>query len=453
MRRIPSEVALPLTLLLALFLALPAWPQSESLGTNVAGQSQMSLPPPVNSEAYPVTVGSEVRSNYLGMGATFSGGFIHNLYPGSGFEPVNDTTYLIQPHISLDRAGPRYHDTLTYTPSFTFYRPTSTLNSINQSAGIKWQLRLSPHVTLQVMDNFNKTSNAFVANSSLAQGTVYGTAPSTTPGIVAPFAPQWTNNADGALSWQFGAGSMVGATGTLTELKFTNPSQASGFYNSQSRGGSGFYAHRISDRQSLGALYQYSWIHATPVMTSASVSSLLQTNTIFGFYTFYPSQQFSVSLTGGYQSYTTTQSPLPTFTAWAPAATISLGWQGTHTSLAASFGRTVTSGAGVVGAFQSDSANLSARWRLSRTWTAGVAGIYSEINDVTPKQFYSSTGGGHTISGNASLAYTIDRNLGLSCTYSRLHQNYSGLPAVSNNPNSDQVLISLDYRLSRQLGR
>lgn len=453
MRRIPSEVVLSLTLLLALFLATPAWPQSGNLGTDIGGQSQMSLPPPVSNEAYPVTTGSEARSNYLGVGATFSGGFVHNLYPGSGSVPVDDTTYLIQPHISLDRAGPLYHATLTYTPSFTFYQPTSTLNSIDQSAGINSRLRLSPHVSLQAMDSFNKTSNAFVQNSSLSQGSVYGTAPSTTPGIVAPFAPQWTNNANAGIFWQFGANSMVSATGTLTQLNFTNPSQAGGFYNSQSRGGSGSYTHRISDRQDLGALYQYAWIHATPVGTSALASSVLQTNAILGFYTFYPSQQFSVSLTGGFQSYTATQSPLPTFKSRAPAGTISIGWQGVHTSFAASYGRAITSGAGVIGAYESDSANLSARWRLSRTWTAGVAGIYSEINSVTPKQFYGSTTGGHTISGSASLNYTIDRNLGLSCSYSRLHQTYSGLPAVSNNPNSDQVLVSLDYRLSRQLGR
>lgn len=453
MRHIPSEVVLPLALLLALPLAIPAWSQSGLLGPSADAQSQMPLPPPVNNEAYPTTGSSEMRSNYLGMGAAFSGGFIHNLYPGSGFESVDDVTYLIQPHITLDRTGPRYHDTLIYRPSFTFYQPTSTLNAIDQSASAEWRLRLSPHVTLQAMDTFDKTSNAFVQNLSPAQGAVHGTAPSVTPGIIAPFAPQWTNNASVGLSWQFGADSMVGGSGTLTELNFTNPSRASGFYDSQSRGGSGFYTHRVSNRQYVGGFYQYSWIHATPLATSTLASSVLKTNTIFGFYTFYPSQQLSVSFTGGYQSYTTLQAPLPTFTSWGPAGTVSLGWQGVHTSFAASYGRTVTSGQGVVGAFQSNSANLSGRWRLSRAWTAGVGGIYAEIHDVTPKQFYSSTTGGHTISGNASLDYTINRNFGLACSYSRLHQTYSGLPAVSNNPNSDQVLVSLVYQLSRQLGR
>lgn len=457
MRRKHSDIVAFLALYPALLLAVPARGQSESAtagGANSAQSSRMLLPPPVSGEAYPATVSSEVRSNFLGVGANFSGGYIRNLYPGTGLASVNDTTYLIQPHISLDQESSRYHETLTYSPSFTYYHPNSTLNNINQSAAAELQLRLSPHVSLEALDGFDKTSNAFVQASSLSEGTVYGSAPSVTPGIVAPFAPQWTNNANVGISWQFGASSMIGASGTLTKLNFTDSSdEARGFYDSNSRGGAGFYTHRFTDRQYLGALYQYSWIHATPSKASAVASGVVQSHTMLGFYTLYLSQQLSISLAGGYQSYTMMQAPLPAFQSWAPAGTISLGWQGLHTSFAGSYSRIVTAGEGVVGAFESDSANTSARWRLSRTWTAGIAGGYSDITNVAPKQFLSSTAGGHTISGNASLQYRISSNLGFSCGYSRLHQTYAGIPAISDDPNTDQVLVSLDYRLSRGLGR
>ena len=57
---------------LALLAATPAWAQLESTPFEIPAtqtdETQMLTPPPVSSEAYPTTVGSQMRSNYLAAG-------------------------------------------------------------------------------------------------------------------------------------------------------------------------------------------------------------------------------------------------------------------------------------------------------------------------------------------------------------------------------------------------
>ena len=51
----------------------------------------------------------------------------------------------------------------------------------------------------------------------------------------------------------------------LTENNYPNPAEASGFYNSNSLGGSVFYSHRLSSTQYVGVTYQYLRSQSNPV--------------------------------------------------------------------------------------------------------------------------------------------------------------------------------------------
>src|SRR5271170_7581852 len=109
---------------LVLLTATPVWSQVEytpfEMPATPADDAQMLTPPPVSDEAYPTTVGSEMRSNYLAAGLTVNTAYNDNV-PGAGnTTPIGDVTYSISPTISLDKTTPRQHLTLTYTPGFTF---------------------------------------------------------------------------------------------------------------------------------------------------------------------------------------------------------------------------------------------------------------------------------------------------------------------------------------------
>src|SRR5271156_639740 len=254
------RVCLSLTLL----AALPVWSQ---VGTSGTGGSAMQTPPPVSGEVYPMGVGSEGRSNYLNAGVVLTTAYNDNLLAGTGSTPISDVGYTISPTIALDQTTPRLHQTLSYSPGFTFYQHSSDLNQGDQNLNLNFQYRLSPHVTVTVRDAFLKTSNLLNQPFPLSGGSISGSAQSPLVAVVAPTADQLNNNANLELTYQFGRNSMIGASGTFTYLHFPNPTEAIGLSNSDSQGGSVFYGYRLSSTIYFGATFQYSRIMSFPLST------------------------------------------------------------------------------------------------------------------------------------------------------------------------------------------
>lgn len=438
-----------LSLLSMLFFVPLAAAQVNTPAATAEGNARMLMPPPISGIDFPIVVGAQERSNYLRGGIVFSGGHINNLYPGSGTTTLDETTFRLEPDLALDRTTSRGHMTLRYAPAFDFYQPDSSLDTVNHTGSALFQYRLTPHVTVLAGDRVTKTTNVLYQPLSAVSGGL----PSATPGFVAPFAEQISNRAYGRLAWQYGPNSMIGLGGDGTVLHFPNPKQAQGLYNSLSRSGEAFYTHRLAGGQYVGGLYQYSLITATPAASGTGIAEAdLEANDVMGFYTVYPRPRLSISLGAGSQHYKLTQAPSAPHNAWAPIAVGSIGWQAPHASFALSYSRVVTGGEGIVGAYTSDSGNLSARWELSPAWTAGVAGNYSQLKPVS-KTLVGSTPGGHTLSFSGTLERRLGQNLSLSAEYQRLHQTYNTIPSIAVNPESSRVTASISYQFSRLLGR
>jgi hypothetical protein len=436
-----------------LLVAMPAFSQVANVGGTAASNAnsaQMLMPPPISEVGFPMKTGAEERSNYFSGGVTFNGGYVNNLYPGTGATTVNDALYLVQPTISVDYTTNRSHETFTYAPAFTFYDPSSTLNTVDQSGTAAFRYRLGPHVNFLAGDAVTKTSNTL--SQPLSSGLVSGGLPAATPSFVVPFAPQLSNSAYAQLGWQFSMNDMLGFDGTATLLDFSNNSEAQGLYNSNSRGAAAFYTHRLTERQYLGAAYQYSEIAATPAVANGVDEADLDADNLLGFYTVYLKPNLSLSLGGGSQYYKLTQSPIAPAKSWAPSALGSLGWQGLHTSFALSYSRVVTEGDGIVGAYNTNSGTVSGRWQVSRNWTMSLSGNYSDLT-AAATSFAGSLPGGHTLSGAASVGRQMGQNLSFVIQYQRLHQDYSGIRAISFDPNSSFESGSIVYHFSRPLGR
>jgi hypothetical protein len=175
------------------------------------------------------------------------------------------------------------------------------------------------------------------------------------------------------------------------------------------------------------------------------------------FYTFYPQPKLSFSVSAGPQHTNVNQSPLPTSQSWSPEVTASMGWQALHTSMAASYSRMVSGGGGFVGAFHSNLANLSLRQQLSKNWNAQVSGAYSIYKNVSPFFFLAAPGlsnsGGHSVSGSASIHRTLGQYFSAEGGYTRLHQSYGEIAAVSTNPDTNREWLTISYQFSRPWGR
>jgi hypothetical protein len=436
---------------LVLLAGMPAWSQVDAstteAGTNPTDEARMLTPPPVNGEAYPTAVGSEMRSNYLRAGLTFNAAYTDNVLGGVSANPVSDISYSIWPTIALDQTTPRLHSMLTYSPGFTFYQRTGARNEADQNVALDFEFRLSPHVTASMRDSFQKSSNVFNQPNGLSTG-VPGSTESPPGAVIPPVADQLNNTANAELTYQFSRNGMIGASGTFANLHYPNPAEVSGLYDSSSRGGSAFYSRRLSRKHYLGAKYQYSRILAYPVHAQTET----QTHTIFLFYTIYLKPTLSLSFSGGPQHFDVAQTPLPVARSWAPAATASMGWQGLHTNFAASYSRIVTGGGGLVGAFHSNVANASARWQLARTWNIGSAANYTIYKNVTPFLFLTLPGG-HTVSGTVSVQHAINEHFNAELGYTRMHQSYSGIAVISNAPDTNRAFIAVSYQFARPLGR
>jgi hypothetical protein len=428
-----------------LLAAVPAWSQVEPSATGApARESEMQTPPPVSGQSYPTETGAEERSNYLRAGLNLQIAYNDNVEPGATSKPISDEIYTIGSSVALDQTTPRTHRMLTYNPGFALYEPTSALNALNQNAIVLYQYSISPHAKVILQDSFVQASNVF----DQPAGGVSGSTQAPTAAVIAPYAEQVSNLTSGESTLQFSANGMIGAGGTYSIVNYPNPAQAAGLANSNSYGGSGFYNRRLSSTQYMGVNYQY----AKMTSSAAAGSSETQVNTIYSFYTFYLERSLSLSVSGGPQHFDVTESQLPASASWTPAITASLGWQRNHANLAASYSRTVNGAGGLLGAFQSNSGNGSVRWQALRTWTVGSAASYTIFKNVIPA-FSPASQGGHTVSGSVSTQHQIGEHFSAEIGYSRLHQSYRSVAAVTENPDGDHEYISITYQFARPLGR
>jgi hypothetical protein len=437
----------------------PVWSQIESIPFEMpsrpSDEDRMLTPPPASGEAYPTTVGSQARSNYLAAGLTFIGAYDDNVIVGSGAAPIGDGIYSILPTIALNQTTPRRLLTLQLSPGFTFYQKTTELNAAYQTAALNFQYRLSQHATIILSDSFQKSSNVFDQLHPLSGGAPSGSTQSSQGEVVAPYANQLTNAGNALLSYQISRNGMIGVSGTFAESNYLDSTQASGLSNSNSLGGAAFYNHRLSSTQYIGVTYQYSSSQANPVngqTIPVNAQVEVHTQTILAFDTIYFNPSLSLSLSAGPQYFDATESPLPRVTSWTPSIKVDVRWQRSHTNFVASYLRSITGTTGLLGVFDSNSANASASWQMARTWIATMAAGYTVSKSATPS-IYSSDPGGHSLSGAISGQHLLGEHLTAEFGYARLHQSYEGVGAIAANPDSNREYISVSYRLARPLGR
>jgi hypothetical protein len=422
-------------------------PEPESPVVNLDSDT-MLVPAPVSTAGYSMEFTSETpRSNYVSGGLTFMSTYNDNI--GGGFEGrrISDDGYSFMPTFAWRQSSSRVLWNLAYAPGFTFYHHNSGLNQYTQNLSLDSQFRLSPHVTLSLRDSFAKTSDPFNQLTPAASTSATIRQPITT--IISPLSDQITNSGSAQLTYQFGLNSMVGASGSFTDLHYLNPSQVQGLSNSHSKTGEGFYSHRISGRHYLGAKYQFQSLLATlPI----NLESRTETHGVNLFYTIYLQPNTSLSFYAGPQYSISSGGGVPSTKNWSPSYGGSFDWQGQRMSFSAGGGRSISAGGGLQGAVRSENASASVRGQLTRSWSAGLTAFYG-INSLLTPQF--SVTNGHSIAGTVSIHRQIGRSVGFDLAYTHLHQTYSNLSALNVPvlPNINRVSLSVSYQFIRPIGR
>ena len=430
-----------------------ATPVNDNDNGNRTYDDRMQTPPPVSGEAYPTELVSEERSNFLRGRLSFTSAYMDNALPSLNGRPVSDISYSVAPYVRVDETTSRMHAALEYAPGFTFYQRLNARNDAGHNASIDFQYRLSPHVTFLAHDDFLKSSNIFNQLTVSTSQPVSGGAQEPNLSVIAPVADLLSNSGSLGIRYQFARNSMIGANGTFFDLHYPNPAQVPGLYDAGSQGGSAFYSFRISRRHYIGANYQYQRLMAYPVNGITKT----QTHTLLFVYTIYPTLNFSISFFAGPQHADTIQPPrsqaqsFPELRQWSPAAGASLSWQGRSNSFAISYSHVISGGGGLTGAVEMDNATGAIRQRMSKTLTASVSGSYVRNNLLGPSLIGDTNG--HSTSATALLEQQVGQHWSVQLGYSRIHQTYSNVAAVSLTPSTNREFVSVSYQFLRPLGR
>jgi hypothetical protein len=421
---------------------------SASGGPTNLDDSRMMTPPPVSGGAYPGTVGSEERSNFIRAGLVVTGSYNDNILPGSGTQKVGDAIYSIVPTISLDRRAPRESLELTYGSGFTLYQKTTQLNGVTQNGSAEFRLNLSRYAVVEVRDSFNQNNNLYNQANPFGSTGISAGSPSASSVYVYPYENMLGNTFSGGVEYQYGRNAMIGAGGNYSLLHYSATSNEPSLSDSNTGGGSAFWSRRVSRGQYLGLIYEYSRISTNPVQTTTD------TNTISVFYTRYLSSTISLSVLGGPQHYDSVDPSTSTSAAaWTPAVRGSVGYQTTRTSFAVDYSRVVSGAGGLIGAYHSNTAGIEARRKLSPSWSIGASGGYALFKNVTPT-ISAINPGGHTIFGTAHVERSFHDRFNVEVGYSHFHQTYDNFGTLAQLfPDSNREYASVNYQFSRPLGR
>ena len=210
-----------LPLLLVLSIPMSALSQVEPSATGGSGgtsdDTEMMTPPPVSGMPYAAGAGADTRSNFLSASLGVNAGYNDNVLPGSNARPVGDESYWILPAIAFNKSTGRQTVSLGYSPSFTFYQHSTGLNSVNQTASLTFQDRLSPHLSFSVQDYFLRSNDVFSGSYPFSSGNLTGTTQAPVPALIVPYVEQMSDTANGSVDYQIGRDSMIGG-GAPTRL-------------------------------------------------------------------------------------------------------------------------------------------------------------------------------------------------------------------------------------------
>jgi hypothetical protein len=441
-------------------LAATSWGQDDhnvpapALGGELPYTVVLTPPMPVNNLVMPLGFSSEVpRSNFLTGSLQLGAAYDDNLF-GTPTGHVSDTSYLILPSLDIAQTRGRWKWDFGYSAGLTINQRITQRNQAAHNLHLALAYRLTPHLAVQLNENFEKTNTLF---SGLLDSTpTAGPGPLQQPNssVVTPWANRTGNTTGLGLTYQFSASSLVGASGNFYFVNYDQPTgsfaQQSGLIDSRSWGGDAFCAHRFSNRHWVGVTYDLQRLLFDLGYRTSVNRGLL-------FYSISTESQLTLSIWAG-PEYTTSPyalTPVPVQSMisqarWDVAGGAALSWQGRRTSFRVGYTRQTSDGGGLTQAVSLQQLSGQIGERLSERWTANMNISYAmndPVNNVGTQPLYRSW------LGNAGLGYRLRDNLGLSFQYGRDQLRYEYPTSPGSSSYRNRAWFSVNYSLSRPLGR
>jgi hypothetical protein len=388
------------------------------------------------------------RSNYLRGAINVSATYDDNpLLLSSGVE--SNTSETIFPSISIDESTPRVHWTLGYAGGLTVNQKITSQNTGSHNLNFNSQFRPSPHVNLRVAENFSMTTGFFdaVNGSEVVSGSGGPNA-----SLIAPLATQRSSLTTVETNYHFAVKDMVGASGSFSDLHFSNVSAGTQLTDTETASGTAFWQHRIFHENWAGLSYRFDRITYGSGGSETRVHSFLATNTL--------SLWKRLTLTGNIgPQYSENQGLVLGATqssqsnSWSISGGVEGAWHGERTSMSAGFSRSVSDGGGLTGAVHMQTVHGSFRRVLVPGWAVSFTGSHGTNQSITVP-FLDSASSINTTSAGVTLERNVGKSLGLRFGYTHNFQEQVGVPgfAQSLDANDNRFVVTLSYQWSKPLG-
>src|SRR5215471_3260893 len=433
---------------------------SLSGGQQEPAENNFRVPVPsiVSIDGTPLIFLSELeRANYLRGGVSLGSSYDDNIFNASS-DTTGEFAFTALPHIAFDLSRSRLRFKTEYAAGVTVHQRLSSQNNGAHDLAADFDYRLSPHITLSLRENFAIT-NGFMnqapsdlstnGNGILQQPNSY---------VVTPIANETSNNGSAQLSYQFGAGSMVGVSGSSFISRYRDVPAGSSLLDTTSGSFAGFYAHRVTPRNWVGVRYGLQRFNFDPVSEQSTTQSILY------FHTIYLKRNLELAFFAG-PEYTEldghTVSPVvhlpyvllvstPTTNGdWNVAAGSSLSWQGQRTAAQAQFVRRISDGGGLQATVNLNAVSGEISRQLTSKTTFTVGASYASMDPLSiGSSLYRVT---DSAGGRFSVSRQMGSNLALMLGYGRDWQQSAGTAA--SNVNHNRGWITLTYDFTRPLGR
>jgi hypothetical protein len=441
-------------------LAAAGWSQeadnapTPAFGAEIPYTETLTPPLPVSGLQMPLAFSSEnPRSNYVSASLRFALGYDDNILATPN-NRLSDISYVVMPNLTIGQTRERWQWKFGYGPGLTINQKLSEQNQAAHNLDWLFAYQLSPHVTAQINEHFEKTNSTFSGLLGSAANAGPGPLQQPNSSVITPLADRTGNTTGLDLRYQFSASSLVGASGSFYFANYNSPAGttnlSAGLVDTRAWGGDAFYARRFSSRHWVGLTYNFQRLLFDPGNRTDVSRTLL-------FYSFTTGPRLSFSFWAGPEQ---TSGVIPIGATLANSAASREQWnaaggadvtlQGRFTSFRVGYSRQTSDGGGLAQAVRLQQVSGEVKRRLTQRWTTSVSIGYGKNRPLATSGSQPPYNG---LLGNASVDCQLTGNLGFGLRYGRDQLTYEYPSSSSVVSNRNRAWFSISYSFVRPLGR
>ena len=182
---------------------------------------------------------------------------------------------------------------LDYAAGLTVNQHLNSRNQASQNLNLEFQYRLTPHVSMRLLDTFYDTSGFFDQPNGNQNFLGVGVLQQPNESVLTPLAQQIGNLGTAEVDYQFSSNSAIGALGNSYYSHYKDAPAGFTLIDTQSEEALGFYSRRVSARNWVGVAYNFQHLTFQPGMNQTNVHSFLP------FHTIYLQPKMTLSIFGG----------------------------------------------------------------------------------------------------------------------------------------------------------